>query len=656
VSGHVAVGGPLVERGGDDADPPDVVPEATQDDYVDLVELAKAGRARRRTLSSTITSIKQSLALVWRADHRLAIITSVLQFIGGIIAAVQVLVIKYVLNAIVATADHKAPASGAIPSVVALALTTSFATVSAAVLGQQQRLLSELVSRRTWQSVLDVASAVPLRSFESSGFFDRLNRVQTNATVRPYMLSQGVIGLIGGIAGSVGLAIAIASLQPLLLPLLLLSGVPLWITGRLQSRREFAFAISQSPRLRRRNYLLTVLTDRNSAKELRAFGFGPRLRRQFDLTYGEFVADLRAHVARRSWLAFVGSLISAAILAGTLGVLVWLVGRGSLSLAAAGAAIVAVRLMASQVTTLFSSVQQIQESALFLDDFADYMKLAPASAESEGGAPAPTSFSKIGVNNLTFTYPGSRRPALRDVSLELRAGEIVAIVGENGSGKTTLAKMLAALYEPDQGSITWDDVDLRSYDRAGLRKSISVIFQDFVRYELTARENIAASMPDVEESVATLTAAAVKSGAADFLLGLPDGYETILSKAYKGGRDLSLGQWQRVALARAFYRDAPFVILDEPSASLDPRAEHELFSRIRYLLRDRTVLFISHRFSTVRSADRIFVMADGQIIERGAHDELIATKGLYAELFGMQAEAYQEKLYEGKHGPSRAWF
>jgi ATP-binding cassette subfamily B protein len=627
-------------------DEPDVAP----DEYVDIVELAKAGRARRRTLRTTIATIRQSLALVWRADRRLATITSVLQFIGGVIAAVQVLVIKYVLDAIVATANHHAPASRAIPSVVALALTTSFATVSAAVLGQQQRLLSELVSRQTWQSVLDVAGAVPLRSFESSGFFDRLNRVQTNATVRPYMLSQGVIGLIGGIAGSIGLAAAIASLQPLLLPLLLLSGVPLWLTGKLQSRREFAFAIAQSPRLRRRNYLLSVLTDRNSAKELRAFGFGPRLRRQFDLTYGEFVADLRAHVARRSWLAFVGSLISAAILAGTLGVLVWLVGRGSLTLASAGAAIVAVRLMAGQVTTLFSSVQQIQESALFLDDYADYLRLAPASAESEGGAPAPTSFSTIGVHNLTFTYPGSRRPVLRDVSLELRAGEIVAIVGENGSGKTTLAKMLAALYEPDEGTISWDGVDVRNYDRSGLRKSISVIFQDFVRYELTARENIAASLPDVEETPAALTAAAVKAGAADFLLGLPDGYETILSKAYKGGRDLSLGQWQRVALARAFYRDAPFVILDEPSASLDPRAEHELFSRIRQLLAGRTVLFISHRFSSVRSADRIYVMADGQIVEHGPHDVLMANRRLYAELFAMQAEAYQETIYQGKHG------
>ncbi len=618
------------------------VEESEADEFVDLVELVKAARAQKRSWRRSVAAIRESLRLVWAADRKLAIITSLLQLIGGLIAAVQVLVTKHVLDAVVATSDHRAHVSSAIPSVVALALTTAFATVSAAVLGQQQRLLSELVARRTWQSVLDVAGAVPLRSFESSAFFDRLNRVQTNATVRPYTLSQGVVGLIGGVAGSVGLAAAIFSLQPLLLPLLLLSGVPLWVSGRFQSRREFTFIIGQTPRLRRRNYLLSVLTDRGSAKELRAFGFGPKLRKQFDDTYGDYVEDLRHHVGRRSLVAFVGSLISAAILAGTLGVLVWLVGRGELTLAGAGAAIVAIRLMAAQITTLFGSVQQIQESGLFLEDYAEYLRLAPVSAEAEAGLPAPASFSRLAVHHLSFTYPGSSRPALRDVSLEFGAGEIIALVGENGSGKTTLAKMLAALYDADEGTVSWDGIDIRSFDRVDLRRSISVIFQDFVRYELTARENIAASRPDAADDAVAVAVAARKAGADAFLAALPGGYETILSKAFKGGRDLSLGQWQRVALARAFYRNSPFVILDEPSASLDPRAEHELFSRIRELLAGRTVLFISHRFSSVRSADRIYVMANGQIVENGSHEALMKQDGLYADLFTLQAESYRD--------------
>jgi ATP-binding cassette, subfamily B, bacterial len=608
--------------------------------YVDLAELAKAGRARPRSIRKSLATIRQSLRLVVASDRRLAILTAVLQLVGGLVGALQILAVKYALSAIVETSQHRSPASRAIPSIVALALTTAFATVSAAVIGQQQRLLSELVARRTWSGVLDVACAVPLRSFESSGFFDKLNRVQTNATVRPYLLSQGVIGLIGSIAGSLGIGVAIVSLQPVLLPILLLSGVPLWLTGRLQSRREFAFAFAQTPRLRRRNYLLGVLTDRNSAKELRAFEFAPKLRHMFDFAYSAYIDDLRRHVGRRSMLAFLGSLVSAAILAATLGVLVWLVGRQELTLAAAGAAIVAVRLMAGQITTFFSSAQQIQESSLFLDDYADYQLLAPSSVDLEVRPVAPRSFARLTVDGLGFTYPGSDRPALQDIALDLAAGEIVAVVGENGSGKTTLAKMLAGLYEPDLGLVRWDDVDVRTYDQKSLRQSISVIFQDFVRYELTARENISASRLDSEEDPTAMRAAARDAGADEFLAPLPNGYDTVLSKAFKGGRDLSLGQWQRVALARAFYRDASFVILDEPSASLDPRSEYELFSGIRKLLAGKTVLFISHRLSTVRSADRIYVMGDGRIVETGTHDQLVAAGGLYAGLFEMQAAAY----------------
>jgi ATP-binding cassette, subfamily B, bacterial len=609
--------------------------------YVDFAELAQAARAMPRSVRRSLLTVRRSLQMVFAADRRLAIITTALQLIGGLIGALQVIAVKYALEAIVETAQQRSPVSRAIPSVVALALATAFATVSAAVIGQQQRLLSELVARRTWNGVLDVACSVPLRSFESSSFFDRLNRVQTNATVRPYLLSQGVIGLVGSIAGSLGLGAAIVSLQPALLPILLLSGVPLWFTGRLQSRREFAFAVTQTPRLRRRNYLLTVLIDRNAAKELRAFDFAPKLRGMFDRVYGDYLDDLRRHVGRRSMLAFFGSLASAAILAVTLGVLVWLVARRSLSLAAAGAAIVAVRLMAGQITTFFSSAQQIQESALFLDDYAEYLLLAPESAPSEVRPAAPRSFLRLAVEDLSFTYPGSDSPALQDISLDLNAGQIVAVVGENGSGKTTLAKMLAGLYEPDRGRIKWDDIDVRTYDQRGLRQSISVIFQDFVRYELTARENISASRLGSEENVHALETATRNAGAHGFLTALPDGYDTILSKAFKGGRDLSIGQWQRVALARAFYRDAPFVILDEPSASLDPRAEYELFAGIRRLLAGRTVLFISHRFSSVMAADRIYVMDGGRIAESGTHEELLAANGLYAGLFTMQAEAYR---------------
>jgi len=618
----------------------------TGDEYTDYIELAIAAKGRK-SARQLMHLIAKCVRLVWSSARRVFILSASLQLVGGVIAAVQVLVTKQVLDALIAIQAHKSGVGHAIPPVIFLAALTAVQTTSSTVLSQQQRLLSELTMRRTWHEILDVAGAVNLRSFESSQFYDQLNRVQTNAISRPITMAMGLIGIIGGLAGSVGLAAAIVSLQPYLLPLLLLSGLPLWFTSRLQSRLEFGFVVKQTPRLRLRMYLMRILGDRDTAKELRAFGFGDALRRRFGDVYGDYVGDLRTHVAKKSALAFAGSLASAVFLGGTLVTLVWLVSNGDATLAEAGAAIIAIRLMSTQVTTLFSSVQQISESSLFLADYEAFVRLRPEGNEPGKGQPAPTSFEQIAANNVSFTYPGSNRDAVRGVSLDIRAGEVVALVGENGSGKTTLAKLLASLYEPDSGTISWDDVDIATYDQPGLRRAIAVIFQDFVRYELTAAENIAAGRPDAEKDPDGIAAAAAQAGAHAFLAELPKGYDTILSKAYRGGRDLSLGQWQRVALARAFYRDAPFVILDEPSASLDPRAEYELFSRIRELLTGRTVLFISHRFSTVRSADRIYVMKAGEIVERGTHEELMAAGGLYRDLFTLQASAYLDPAASG---------
>ncbi len=613
--------------------------EPAGDGYVDYVELAQAAKRRKplRQLPGLIGSCVRVVASAGRGVFALA---TVLQLIGGLIAAVQVLVTKQVLDALIAIQNGTQPVRHALTPVILLAAVTAVSTSSSAVLSQQQRLLSELTMRRTWQQILDVAGAVNLRSFESSSFYDELSRVQTNAVTRPITMTMGLIGLVGGLAGSIGLAAAIISLQPLLLPLLLLSGVPLWMTSRLQSRLEFNFVVAQTPRLRLRMYLIRILGDRDTAKELRAFNFGSALRKRFDGVYSDYLTDLRRQVRRKSGLAFVGSIASAVFLGATLVVLVWLVGNGHATLAEAGAAIIAIRLMSSQVATLFGSIQQISESSLFLNDYQNFLDRRPQAQRAEAGRKAPKSFERIEAEGLNFRYPGSQQDALHDVSLEIGAGEVIALVGENGSGKTTLAKLLGGLYEPDAGSIRWDDVDVREYDRSDLRNAIAVIFQDFVRYELTARENIGAGRPDRLDDAAGIFAAAKQAGADGFLSGLPAGYETILSKAYKGGRDLSLGQWQRVALARAFFRDAPFVILDEPSASLDPRAEHELFSRIRELLAGRTVLFISHRFSSVRSADRIYVMQDGGIVEHGTHEQLMANGRLYADLFSLQAAAY----------------
>jgi ATP-binding cassette, subfamily B, bacterial len=406
---------------------------------------------------------------------------------------------------------------------------------------------------------------------------------------------------------------------------------------------EFAFAVAQTPRMRLRQYLTEVQTNRDQAKEVRAFGIAGVLRARYDNVYGAYLRDLRSHVKRRSLIALISSVASAAVLAGTLLAIIWLVARHSLSLAGAGAAIVAVRLLAGQISSLFSSVAQVFESGLFLEDLNEFVDLRrPAEEDDIRGETAPTSFQRLDVERLNFTYPGSTSPALIDVDLHVDAGEVIALVGENGSGKTTLAKLLATLYEPDSGTIRWDGVDTARYQRRGLRRATAVIFQDFVRYQLPVRDNIGFGRPDVAIDEAELAQAAQRAGAESAIASLPMGYDTILSKAFAGGRELSGGQWQRIALARAFYRDSPFVILDEPTSALDPRAEHELFNSLRRLLAGRTVIFVSHRMATVRDADRIYVLSAGRIAEHGTHADLMAERGMYADLFDLQAAAFEK--------------
>ena len=613
---------------------------STGDGRVDPVDLRVAARRQPKTLRRLWQLMRQSVALTAAADRRLFVVTVALQLGGALVLAVQVLVVRLLLDAVLRVTEGGASARTVLLPIGLLALTNAATAVMTAAQANEERLLGELAMRSTWQQLLDVAGAVELRFFESPTFFDRLQRVQTNALSRPFQLTRGVVGVIGGVAGTVGLGWALFALEPLLLPLLLLAAPPVFLATRRQSQLEFEFVVEQTPRLRLRHYLANVQTGRDEAKEIRAFGLAPTLRSWFDDVYGAYVADLRSHVRRRTRLALTGNLAAAAVLAVTLFALVGLIGAGRVDLGEAGAAIVAIRLLATQLNRVTSSTQQVHESGLFLDDLDEFVTMRPEDDPTQVGEPAPAGFEELQVDGVSFTYPGSERPALDDVSLRVRAGEIIALVGENGSGKTTLAKLLAVLYDPTSGAIRWDGRDVATFKRAGLRRSVAVIFQDFVRYHLTARENIGVGRVESIEDEPAIAAAAERAGAAEVVEGLPAGYDTILSKLFRDGQDLSVGQWQRVALARAFFRDAPFIILDEPTAALDPRAEHHLFQSLRELLAGRTVLFISHRFSSVRGADRIYVLHGGRIIEHGNHDQLMEQDGHYAELFRLQAAAY----------------
>jgi ATP-binding cassette subfamily B protein len=607
---------------------------------IDPVAVAVSARNQRKSPGRLWRLITRCLRIVWAADRRVLLLLLSLQVVVGASLAAQVLVIELLLGSILAVADGRDLLASLWLPVALFAALTALASTAGALQAGLNRYLGESVARGMWQDILDVATGVSLRHFEAPEFYDRLQRVQASAFSRPFQVTQGLIGMVGASVASLGVGLSLVSVSPVLLPLLVLGGVPLLLTSRRESRMEFDFSVAETPSARMRAYLTMIQMGRAEAKEVRAFDLAPSLRARFDALYGRYLSHLARHLRRRAVLNALGNTGSAAVLAGTLFVVVLLIARGSVTVAAAGAAIVAVRILQAQVQGLFAGAQTIFESGLFLDDVDAFLALGPSARREEDGAVAPTSFERIEVRSVGFTYPGSSVPALREVSLDVRAGEVVALVGENGSGKTTLAKILAGLYDPDSGAVLWDGVEVTRYRRAGLRSQVAVIFQDFVRYALTAQENIALGRPDAPVSQARVTEAAAVAGVDTAIEALPHGYGTVLSRIFADGRDLSGGQWQRVAIARAFYRDAPLVILDEPTAALDPRAEHDLFASLRDVLHGRTAVFISHRFSSVRVADRIYVLAEGEVIESGSHDELMALDGHYAELFRLQAAAY----------------
>ncbi|UFU02379.1 ABC transporter ATP-binding protein/permease [Ruania suaedae] len=613
---------------------------AGADEEADPILLRAQARAQRKSLGRLSVLLRRSVRLVWASSPRLFLGLLVLQVAAAVALAGQVLVVQAVLTAVLALEQE----SGLTPAlwipVAGLAGLTAATAIIGAVQGHMQRMLGELVARAMWDQVLGVATGVDLASFESPGFFNRLQRVQSNALSRPYQVTQGLIAMGGALAASVGVGAALATISPLLLPLLVIGGLPVLLASRRESRLEFDFSVRQTPSLRMRQYLTLLQTGRDEAKEVRAFGLTNWLHTRFAAVYDGYLEHLGQHLRRRARLSILGNLASAVVLVLTLGVLVWMIVRGQVDVAGAGAAIVAIRVLATQVQTLFAGVQRIFESGLFLDDLQGFLQLARPASEAAPRPPAPAAFAVVQADRVRFTYPGSQEPAVREASVELRAGEVVAIVGENGSGKTTLAKLVAGLYEPDDGAIRWDGTDIRTWSPASVHSRIAVIFQDFVRYALSAEDNVAAGDVSGPAHEGKVRAAAGAAGAAEAIEALPQGYRTPLSRLFAGGHDLSGGQWQRVAIARGYYRDAPLVILDEPSAALDPRAEAQLFANLRSTLEGRTAMFISHRFSTVRTADRIYVMAAGSVVEHGTHEELMRAEGHYAELFRIQAAAY----------------
>jgi ATP-binding cassette subfamily B protein len=586
-----------------------------------------------------------ALRLVWGAARGQFILNVALLAVGSAALALQVLVGKQLLTQLLADNTTK-DFSSAVPSVVLLAIVLAVASVTLIIRNEIQRLLAELVARSSMQQVVDAACRADLARFEDPAFHDRLQRAIVNASIRPLQMTNGLLAVGTSVTGVVAVGVVLLLIDPLFFVLGLLAGIPITLASLRVGRALYRFAVEQTPTDRERTYIQGLLVEKDPAKEIRAYEMGWFLRARFAALYERRIQALRHLVRRRAVQGVLGGGLTAIVSGGVLGLLIFFVSDGNVSLAGAGAAAAALILLGTQLQGLAGGVGQLYESALFIQDFNNFVQveLAPGTSQFTGTAPLPPHIGQLGVHNLTFTYPSRQLPSLRDVTIEIGAGQVVALVGENGSGKTTLAKLLAGLYLPQEGCITWDGQDLAGTDITEVRKRVAVLFQDFVKYFLSARENISIGRWERADDEAAVRQAATRSGANDFLEALPHGYDTYLGPQFFGGSDLSTGQWQRVALARAFFRDAELIILDEPTASLDPRAEAALFAAVRELFAGRSVILISHRFATVRLADHIYVLESGGLIEHGDHDELMARNGLYAELFTMQASAFG--LYE----------
>lgn len=590
---------------------------------------------------------RRALHLVWGVGRREFVLTTGLQVVGGLAVIAQLLVGQRALAELFGDSGLR----GVTPWAATLALLAAVSFVAGSAQREQQRILGEVVIRAVEGTLLDVATAVDLKAFETPAFHNKLERARKSSH-QPSDMVFGISGLLGGAIGIAAAVVGLITVEPLLLPMLALVAIPAWLVASRRSVAFWKFLWSTTPGDRERRYLSHLLSNRDSAKEVRSFAVAPFLRSRYDQLYDQRIAELRKLARRQMTYSAIANLITGAFLGLTLLVVAWLTSSGRVELSAAGVAVAGVAVVGARLTSIGWAAGTLAEAGLFMEDYQSFLDLLPELASRRPTGAAPPGFAELVAEGLSFTYPSSEEPALRDVSLTLRRGEVVALVGENGSGKTTLAKMLAGLYQPDTGHILWDGVDTSLVDPDELRRSVAVIFQDFEKYHLPARDNVGIGRIERIDDLEAIRVAAARADADELLAGLPDGYETRLGPEFEHGVDLSVGQWQRLALARAFFRDAPFVILDEPTAALDPRAEHDLFEGIRELLSGKTVLLISHRFSSVRSADRIYVVDEGRIVEGGTHAELMSAGGLYEELFTLQAAAYQLEVVPGDRSPN----
>ena len=598
-------------------------------------------------------NIPPFVRLVWRTSPALTIAEGLVRLVRALLPVTSLYVGKLIIDEVLRLSQLPSPGatprewldSGLVDHLALLVAIELGLAIVADVLGRAVALLDSLLaekfSNETSLRLMEHAATLDLEDFEDSELQDRLERARRQAAGRMTLMGQ-LFAQLQDLVTIASFGAGLVVYAPWLIALMALALLPAFLGEAHFNALSYTLNFARTPERRELDYVRQTGASVESAKEVKIFGLNRFLIERYRKLATRFYEANRALAMRRAgW----GSVLSAVGTAGyyvAYAYIVWRTLHGEFSIGDLTFLAGSFRRLRTLLEDLLGGFSQLAGQALYLDDLFSFFEIRPEIVSPASPRPFPRPIRQgVRFEDAGFRYPGADRWAVRHLSVTLQAGEVLALVGENGAGKTTLVKLLARLYDPDEGRILLDGQDLREYDLAELRANIGVIFQDFVRYQMTAAENIAVGRIEARDDRARIVDAAQRSLADTVIERLPQGYDQRLGRRFRGGVDLSGGEWQKIAIARAYMRDAQLLILDEPTAALDARSEFEVFRRFKELSHGKTAVLISHRFSSVRMADRIVVMAEGGIEAIGTHDELLARGGRYAELFELQAAGYR---------------
>ncbi|MEI7705929.1 MAG: ABC transporter ATP-binding protein [Deltaproteobacteria bacterium] len=602
-------------------------------------------RARLTAAAGAFAQVPGTFRLVWAADRRGTLAIAALSVLVALLPAPVAWVGKLIVDAVLAASRSGSLADrDRVARLVLVELGLLAATlVTGRLLGLLRELLRTHLANRVNVLILEKAITLELRHFEDPDVHDKMQNARREASSRPLSLVMQVFGVAQNGVTLAALSALLWRLSPWSVLVIVVASIPAFVAEARLSAESFRVNTWRAPEGRRLNYLEWILTRDFHAKEVKLFGLGPLVLERYRALHASFYAEDRRLALRR-----LGSGVAFGLLAllAFYGMYLLVAGRaasGEITLGDMTLYLVVFRQGQSAFQGILTAVGAMYEDSLYMSNLFAFLSISTDSGRARceppatvpRGAPLPIAFEGV-----SFRYPGKEDWVLRDLDLRLAPGETLGLVGENGAGKSTLVKLLLRLHDPTEGRITYGGVDLRDLDPEDLRSRIGAVFQDFVRYQFSAAENIGLGNPASLGDRARIEEAARRAGAGPVLASLPQGLDTILGGWFEAGHELSAGQWQKLAVARAFMRDAELLVLDEPTASIDAEAEHDLFVRFRELAAGRTAIVISHRFSTVRMADRIAVLQRGRMVELGSHQELVARGGRYAHLFSLQAQGY----------------